>query len=98
MARPEAIRGAQCRTRPFRRARLAPAQTREHERQGIRAPMAIRRLARRTGNGVSDPIELDVLSGVHRALEPLGHVAEAVPRVATGVAEYRRCAGGRLRH
>jgi hypothetical protein len=38
---------------------------------------------------VSNAIELDVLAGVNRALEPLGHIAEAVPRIAICVSEYR---------
>ncbi len=37
----------------------------------------------------SDAIKLDVLSRVHGALEPLGHVADTVPRIAAGVAELR---------
>jgi hypothetical protein len=43
-------------------------------------------------NVMSDAIKLDVLSGVHGALEPLGHVAQAIPRVAGCIAEYRRAA------
>src|SRR6478736_2685491 len=61
-------------------------------------------LCRALADPLSDPVELDVLPGVNGALEPLGHVADAVPRVAAGVHERRLRAvagmrhGGQLRH
>jgi len=46
----------------------------------------------------SNAIKLDVLPGVHRTLEPLGHIADAVPRSAARVSEYRRPGIRRMRY